>query len=54
MDGYCEECGRSFGDPDYHGTGPSGEEWEKHLDHLFPVEVGLKALREKRENEGEE
>lgn len=50
-DDYCERCGRSFGDPGYHGTGPSGEEWKKHLDHLFSVEIALKALKEKRQKE---
>jgi hypothetical protein len=46
-DDFCEICNRSFGDPDYHGTGPSTEEWEKHYDHLLRVDVRLSALREK-------
>lgn len=48
MADYCETCNRSFGDPDYHGVGPSIDEWGKHYDHLFPISIGLTAIKEKK------
>ena len=44
--GYCDICKTNFGDPMYHGCGPSSAQWEKHYGHLFPTQVALDALEE--------
>lgn len=39
MSDYCNICKVNFGDPGYHGCGPSAKEWDRHYDHLLPISL---------------